>query len=405
MERAVLTRLQHCAPRRHHHIFAYSKGLGTKDNLAAIHSTIDGKDSIAVFLDLGKAFELAQRSVIISHLATKGITGKLLAWANDYLHHRKARVRFQNTYSDFVVFENGTPQGGILCPFLFNLLIEDLFTIPLSQNTHLFAYANDLQLIATGQARFPNIQQALDLLDNRCKCLGLKINPNKTQGLQIRHTIPNQTLYLNTERIQWVNSHKCLGVIFNERKDSSSQQKCLLERAKSRINVLRHLTCSTIGAGYHGLRSFYIQALRSLIDYSSFSILDLTPAQVNTLETIQNNIRSTKVDTTGEPAPRTWTGFPTNQNMTNHSYKVPHPWTPPLMSTVINSLPKTKAQSSHNDIRRLQETIETKVSDMDVAAYFTDGSVDPHLARAGAAFLINEETHTYRISNCCDFTG
>lgn len=315
MERAVLTRLQHCAPRRHHHIFAYSKGLGTKDNLAAIHSTIDGKDSIAVFLDLGKAFELAQRSVIISHLATKSITGKLLAWANDYLHHRRARVRFQNTYSDFMVFENGTPQGGILCLLLFNLLI-DLFTMPLPQNAHLFAYADDLQLIATGQARLPNMQQALDLLDNRCKGLGLKINPNKTQGLQIRHTIPNQTLYLNTERIQWVNSHKCLGVIFNERKDSSSQQKCLLERAKSRINVLRHLTCSTIGAGYHVLRSFYIHAIRSLIDYSSFSILDLTPAQVNTRVNTKQmyacHTRSTKVDTTGKPAPRNWTGFPIN---------------------------------------------------------------------------------------------
>lgn len=50
------------------------------------------------------------------------------------------------------------------CPFFFNLLLDEVFSIHLPPNTHLFAYANDLQLIATGETRFPNIQQALDLV-------------------------------------------------------------------------------------------------------------------------------------------------------------------------------------------------------------------------------------------------
>ncbi|ROT82640.1 pol [Penaeus vannamei] len=44
MERAILARLQHKVPHPDKNIFAYCKGLGTKDNLAAIHSTLDGKD-------------------------------------------------------------------------------------------------------------------------------------------------------------------------------------------------------------------------------------------------------------------------------------------------------------------------------------------------------------------------
>lgn len=65
------------------------------------------------------------------------------------------------------------------------------------------------------------------------------------------------------------------------------------------------------------------------------------------------------------------------------------------MSIIANSLSKTKAQSSRNDLSCLQETITTKVNDKDVAAYFTYGSVDPRSARAGAAFLIDDETHTH----------
>lgn len=52
---------------------------------AAIHSTLDGHDGIIVFLDLEKAFELAWWDVIISILASKGITGNFIAWSNDYL--------------------------------------------------------------------------------------------------------------------------------------------------------------------------------------------------------------------------------------------------------------------------------------------------------------------------------
>lgn len=291
MEWAVLSRLQHLVPHLNQHLYAYSKGLGTKDNLAAIHNSIDGKDGVIVFLNLETAFELAWREVIISNLVCKGITGKLLAWSNDYLLDRKARVRFQGRYSNIKVFENGTPQGGILSPFLFNLLIGNVLSIQLPPKTHLSAYADDFQLVATGTTRFQNAQQALDHIASKCRTLGLKLNAVKTRAFQIRRHFPDQHLYHN-DRIEWLTTHKCLGIIFNTRNDSSSQLCNLLERTNSRINVLRHLTSTKLGAGFHVLRFFYIHAIKSLIDYSSFSLLSLRPAQFSRLETIQNKYAS-----------------------------------------------------------------------------------------------------------------
>lgn len=82
MERAVLKTLRSLIHHLHQYTFA-------RDNLASIHSLMDGKDTVVIFLDLETAFELAKEA-IISTLARRGIVGKLLAWCNDYLTQRKA---------------------------------------------------------------------------------------------------------------------------------------------------------------------------------------------------------------------------------------------------------------------------------------------------------------------------
>lgn len=139
MERAVLKRLRSLIPHPHRYTFAYCKGLGTRDNLAAIHSLTDGKDAVAVFLDPEKAFELVNRDAIISTLAKRGIVGKLLARCNDYLTQRKACVRFQGHISNPLQFENDTPQGGIVSPFLFNILIAELLSSETPLDVHILA--------------------------------------------------------------------------------------------------------------------------------------------------------------------------------------------------------------------------------------------------------------------------
>lgn len=73
----------------------------------------------------------------------------------------KARVRFQGHISTFLQFENGTHQGGILGPLLFNILIAEILSTPLPLIVHILAYADGIQVISTGSYRLPNTQQAL----------------------------------------------------------------------------------------------------------------------------------------------------------------------------------------------------------------------------------------------------
>lgn len=115
---------------------------------------IDGK--IIVSLDLEKAFEFANKDAILALLAENCITGRLHFWLKDYQTDRYAKVGFQGYLSTTYKFDNGIPQGGLLSPFLFNVLISQLMEIQFPTDVQLLAYADDLQLVATGPNRHIN---------------------------------------------------------------------------------------------------------------------------------------------------------------------------------------------------------------------------------------------------------
>ena len=111
---------------------------------------------------------MASPHAILIALVEKGVRGKLLAWHRDYLLHRRARVKFQGVRSNILELENRTPQGGILSPFLFNLLMEQLVALAFQKNIVLLSYADDLALVVTGRSnKIRRTQQALDLISEK----------------------------------------------------------------------------------------------------------------------------------------------------------------------------------------------------------------------------------------------
>ncbi|XP_064079486.1 uncharacterized protein LOC135196575 [Macrobrachium nipponense] len=161
-ERMVLNRLLWKTGPLHHRVYAYKEGIGTQECLADVMATINNKKAIVVFLDLEKACKLASAAAILAALADKAVKGNLLAWAKGYMRNRQARVTFQGATSEFLNLENGTPQGGILSPFLFNILMEKLANSNLPNGVEIFIYADDVCLVSTDRHRaHQNMQIAI----------------------------------------------------------------------------------------------------------------------------------------------------------------------------------------------------------------------------------------------------
>ena len=118
MERMVLARLKYKMGHRFHLLFGFEAGVSCNDITATVsaiasHRQISKGKPSAIFIDLEKAFDLANKTPILLGLIKKGVKGTLFAWLNDYLTNRKAKVRFQGYLSSTHKLQNGTPQSSV----------------------------------------------------------------------------------------------------------------------------------------------------------------------------------------------------------------------------------------------------------------------------------------------------
>ena len=235
-----------------------------------------------------KAFELSNATVITSKLAEKNITSLLLKWTWNFLTERQIRVRFQGNISEYKFRVNGTSQGSVLSPFLFNILINSLVEINLPRQVQALSYADDIALIATGPQAFTLLQASLNRLSAKLQCLGLKISTDKTKAIAFRTKDPPQQLLIDNTPLEWVKAFQYLGVYIDKHITLSSHIDYITARITKRLNFMRALTSPSIGANAKVLHTFYTTAIRSIIDFGATSLIIAKPPLILKLDKLQN---------------------------------------------------------------------------------------------------------------------
>ena len=102
-----------------------------------------------VFLDLKKAFDTVDHSILLNKLISFNLGINTRLWFKSYLEDRKQSVKNGGIKSSYLPVTHGVPQGSILGPLLFILYINDLHTF--LNECHISLYADDTALYTSAK--------------------------------------------------------------------------------------------------------------------------------------------------------------------------------------------------------------------------------------------------------------
>ena len=202
----------------------------------------------AVFLDLPKAFDTVDHTAILQKLGTYNVRGTELAWFRTYLHSRTQVVTVENEQSERGQITSGVPQGSIIGPLLFVLLMNDLpdclttcKTLMYADDTVIYCSSKSVQHIETVLTR------ELGLINNWLKNNSLFLNKTKTECVlfgsrQRISDVPTFTVSIDGFRIKHVQRYTYLGVVLEQTLSWNEHMSHLISKAAKKVRVLGRIT-------------------------------------------------------------------------------------------------------------------------------------------------------------------
>ena len=247
----------------------------------------EGKEIRVIFCDISKAFDRVWHKGLLFKLRRMGITGPLLEWLKIYLDQRHQRVVLEGSYSDFLKINAGVPQGSILGPLLFLLFINDIVT-EIGSNIKLFADDTSLYLIVEDPVTAADLMDTdLDKIHTWAETWLVKFNPHKTEELVIsRKTAPvdHPAVTINNVEVKRVDSHKHLGVIFNNKCTWNQHIEEITSKARKRIHLLQLLKYQL---DRRSLQIMYFSYVRPILEYADIIWDNCYDYEKESLEKIQ----------------------------------------------------------------------------------------------------------------------
>ena len=134
----------------------FSSQFGFRDNCSTQHAILDILNKIqskidaklfscGIFIDLKKAFDTVDHSILLHKLNHYGVRGIINTWFSTYLSKRSQSTQIASTVSNKEEIACGVPQGSVLGPLLFFLFM--LMTFTDAPRSLIFTY---LLMILTG---------------------------------------------------------------------------------------------------------------------------------------------------------------------------------------------------------------------------------------------------------------
>ena len=172
-------------------------------------------------LDLWKAFDTVDHSILLQKLEYYGFRGVSYSLLRSYLSNRTQRVKIGTSFSDPMSISIGVPQGSNLGPVLFLLYINDI--VHASNKLKFTLFADDTVLNFSNEN--PNelnsiVNEELEKVNAWLSSNKLVLNYDKCHWMLHSTKNCNDTdlnFYIGTHSLEMVTSTKYLGVVLDNK--------------------------------------------------------------------------------------------------------------------------------------------------------------------------------------------
>ncbi|UYV85109.1 hypothetical protein LAZ67_X004606 [Cordylochernes scorpioides] len=178
-----------------------------------------------------------------------------------YLHYRG--------YNSLISPSRGCAQGSKSGPILWNIFFDPILSLPFPPGVHAQAFADDLQLVISGD---PNLlthsaQTSINLIAEWCLDHKLTLSPNKSSILPI--FCNNPTLNIFNSTIPCTENLLILGVTFNSRLSFSPHHNEVCSKMDSILPRLSACANFFYGFGHKARKLLYISVIEPVITYAA----------------------------------------------------------------------------------------------------------------------------------------
>jgi hypothetical protein len=263
----------------HKNQHAYQTGKSTETALHALTTkisvAIDNKEyALCTFFDIAGAFDNAKSHTILRSLRARNANQQIITWIANLLHTRIVTTSKGNT-SITAKATRGCPQGGVLSPLLWCLVVDELLTKLNNLHIYMQAYSDDGTIIITGK----NLQQicsktqgGINIAVKWCKENDLQIHPNKTNMVlftKIRKTTGWTSPTIENVPIPLQPSFKYLGVTLDPKLTYKQHIQTKGESTVRTFFQVRQAMAGNWGLSPKIMKWLYITVIRPRITYAA----------------------------------------------------------------------------------------------------------------------------------------